>query len=88
MLAKTRDHHLCDANAKRILALDVGDIRGLVSVQSLEQIEDILRARVGGGASFRLCDDFDLIGGTSTGAIIKVMASNGCSGRIGCSRCR
>jgi patatin-like phospholipase/acyl hydrolase len=36
----------------------------------LKHIEDLLRQRVGGDPDFRLCDYFDLIGGTSTGSII------------------
>src|SRR5207245_1763558 len=36
----------------------------------LQRIEDILRERYGGREDFRLCDYFDLIAGTSTGAII------------------
>jgi len=55
---------------KRILALDGGGIRGALSLGYLQRIEDILRAQNGGSADFRLCDYFDLIGGTSTGSII------------------
>ena len=36
----------------------------------LQKIEGILRDRHGGHADFRLCHYFDLIAGTSTGAII------------------
>lgn len=55
---------------KRILALDGGGIRGLLTTGFLQRIENLLRERVGGDADFRLCDYFDLIGGTSTGSII------------------
>ena len=54
---------------KRILALDGGGIRGIVSLAFLERMERLLRER-SGDASLRLADYFDLIGGTSTGAII------------------
>ena len=54
---------------KRILALDGGGIRGAMTVGFLERIEEILRDRHG-DPNLRLCDYFDLIGGTSTGAII------------------
>lgn len=67
-----RDGHLHGAGPKRILALDGGGIRGIVTIQLLRRIESILRERQPAGrrAAFRLCDAFDLIGGTSTGAII------------------
>ena len=41
-----------------------------MSVAMLERIEVLLRTRYGGHADFRLTDYYDLIGGTSTGAII------------------
>jgi hypothetical protein len=53
------------------LALDGGGIRGALTLGYLQRIEDILREQTGGGdPDFRLCDYFDLIGGTSTGSII------------------
>jgi len=55
---------------KRILALDGGGLRGMLTLGFLRQIEEILRARHAGDPSFRLCHYFDLIAGTSTGAII------------------
>ncbi len=67
---KTRDEHLFDPGPKRILALDGGGIRGALTLGYLAEIETILRDRAGGDPEFRLCDYFDLIGGTSTGSII------------------
>ena len=55
---------------KRILARDGGGIRGALTMGYLKQIEDILRKQHGDDPAFRLCDYFDLIGGTSTGSII------------------
>jgi len=55
---------------KRILALDGGGVRGLISLAFLEELERILADRAGSGDGFRLCDHFDLVGGTSTGALI------------------
>ena len=52
-----------------MLALDGGGVRGIISLAFLERIETLLRAR-GGSPDIRMCDYFDLIGGTSTGAII------------------
>ena len=57
------------AGPKRILALDGGGIRGAMTLGYLEQIEQQLRERHG-RPDMKLCDYFDLIGGTSTGAII------------------
>jgi uncharacterized protein len=55
---------------RRLLVLDGGGIRGLVTLGILEKLEADLRAASGAGASFRLSDYFDFIGGTSTGAIL------------------
>jgi uncharacterized protein len=55
---------------KRILALDGGGIRGALTLGYLQKIEDILKKQHGNNPDFRLCDYFDLIGGTSTGSII------------------
>lgn len=54
---------------KRILSLDGGGVRGILALGVLSEIERRLRRRSGNPA-FRLCDYFDLIGGTSTGSII------------------
>ena len=72
MTRRTRDEHLFGPGPKRILALDGGGIRGIFTVQILKRMEDLLRARQPAAerVNFRLCDYFDLIGGTSTGAII------------------
>ena len=70
MQQRTRDEHLFGPGPKRILALDGGGIRGALTLGYLKRIEDILRERVKGDPDFRLCDYFDLIGGTSTGSII------------------
>jgi predicted acylesterase/phospholipase RssA len=68
---RSRDQHLTkDGAPKRILALDGGGLRGILSLALLKKIEDILRHRHGGDVEFRLCHYFDLIAGTSTGAII------------------
>ena len=64
----SRDQHLFGPGPKRILSLDGGGVRGVISVAFLERIETILSAQ--GGQQSRLSDHFDLIGGTSTGAII------------------
>ncbi len=71
VVKQSRDEHLAvDGRPKRILALDGGGVRGILSIAVLERIEDILRAKHGNDPDFRLCDYFDLVGGTSTGGII------------------
>ncbi|CAH0251657.1 hypothetical protein SRABI83_03137 [Arthrobacter sp. Bi83] len=75
-----RDEHFrCDGRPKRILALDGGGLRGVLSLGILEKIEDLLRERHGSGDDFRLCHYFDLIAGTSTGAIIAAALAQGLS---------
>jgi predicted acylesterase/phospholipase RssA len=64
---------------KRILALDGGGLRGVLTVAFLKKIEEILRERGGGDPKFRLSDYYDLIGGTSTGSIIAAGLSLGMS---------
>ena len=51
-----------------MLALDGGGVRGALTVAFLERIEQLLEQRY--GPDVRLGDYFDLVGGTSTGAII------------------
>jgi predicted acylesterase/phospholipase RssA len=55
---------------KRILALDGGGARGLLTLGVLTQLEKELGRRSGDPNKFRLAHYFDLIGGTSTGSII------------------
>ena len=66
---KTLDDHLSPAGRKRILALDGGGVRGALELAILERIEELLRERYN-APDFRVSDYFDLIGGTSTGAIV------------------
>jgi hypothetical protein len=65
----SKQDHLDPAKApKRILALDGGGIRGILTLQFLKTIEALVKQRLGNNAL--LSDYFDLIGGTSTGSII------------------
>jgi hypothetical protein len=77
---RTFAEHLDPAvGPKRILALDGGGLRGVLTLGILREIEAELRARHGGDENFRLADAFDLIAGTSTGAIIAAALSIGMS---------
>ena len=77
---RTRDEHfLNDGSPKRILALDGGGLRGIVTLSFLAEIESILRDRHGGSDNFRLSHYFDLIAGTSTGSIIAAALARGMS---------
>jgi predicted acylesterase/phospholipase RssA len=77
---RTRDEHLTpDGKPKRILALDGGGLRGILTLGILQKVEDILRQRHGGSPDFRLSHYFDLIAGTSTGAIIAATLALGWS---------
>lgn len=75
----TRDQHFQMSGPKRILALDGGGIRGIITLSYLKRIEDILRKRHGDDDGFRLAHYFDLIAGTSTGAIIAAGLARGMS---------
>jgi len=63
---------------KKILTLDGGGIRGMITVEILARIETILRER-SGQPDLVLSDYFDFIAGTSTGAIIATCISLGLS---------
>jgi uncharacterized protein len=77
---RTRDEHfLNDGSPKRILALDGGGLRGILTLSYLAEIESILSDRHGVGKNFRLSHYFDLIAGTSTGAIIAAALARGMS---------
>jgi len=61
---------------KKILSLDGGGIRGVLTLGFLEKMEEILQNKEN-NPNLKLCDYFDLIGGTSTGAIIAAGLSIG-----------
>ncbi len=69
MSASALHQRLTSPGPKRILALDGGGVRGVLTLGYLERMEAILRKRHG-NPDLRLSDYFDLIGGTSTGSII------------------
>jgi uncharacterized protein len=64
---------------KRLLSVDGGGIRGVLSLGILWRIEAILKAQSGGRDDFRLSHYFDYIAGTSTGGIIAAGLSVGMS---------
>src|SRR5262249_61465145 len=64
---------------RRLLALDGGWIRGVLTLELLFEIEQQLAKVTGRGPDFRLCQFFDYIAGTSTGAIIAAGLARGMS---------
>jgi predicted acylesterase/phospholipase RssA len=68
MTENSRDRHLFGRGPKRLLALDGGGVRGALTLAFLERIEMLLSERA--GKDVLLGDYFDLVGGTSTGAVI------------------
>ncbi|CAN5209073.1 hypothetical protein BH23BAC1_BH23BAC1_32980 [soil metagenome] len=64
---------------RKLLALDGGGIRGIITLEILSELEKKLKSKLEIGDTFRLCDYFDYIGGTSTGAIIAAGLSIGMS---------
>lgn len=78
----SRDWHLATraGEGKRILCLDGGGVRGLITLGILKRIEETLAPRFPGRPEdFRLCHYFDLISGTSTGAILAAALALGMS---------
>ena len=61
------ERRLLTPGPKRILALDGGGVGAMLTAGLLVSVEAQL-ARLSGRAGFRLCDYFDLIGASSTGA--------------------
>lgn len=61
----------------KLLALDGGGIRGILSIEVLAAIELMLQRTMGRDDDFVLSDYFDYIGGTSTGALIATLLSLG-----------
>ena len=77
---KNREAHLCNDNfPKRILTLDGGGLKGILTLGILKKIEDMLGKRYENPNAFRLCHYFDMISGTSTGAIIAAALAIGWS---------
>ncbi len=66
---------------RKVLTLDGGGIRGVLTLQVLIRMEELLREHSGQGDNFRLCNFFDYIGGTSTGAIIAAGLARGMSAK-------
>jgi uncharacterized protein len=73
-------HMLSPRPQRRLLALDGGGIRGLLSIEILARIEELLREAMGRGDNFVLVDYLDYVAGTSTGAIIATCVSWGHAG--------
>ena len=76
-MAATLEEHLFAPGRKRVLALDGGGVRGIISIAFLERMEAVLEARSGRGEDFRLADYFDLVGGTSVGSILATLIALG-----------
>jgi hypothetical protein len=68
-MTRTLDDHFFGTGPKRILALDGGGIRGVLTLEILAEIEKTVGSP--------LSDYFDLIGGTSTGSIIAAGLARG-----------
>ena len=70
---------LAPEGQKKLLALDGGGIRGIITLEFLSRMESLLRERLGAGDDFVLADYFDYVAGTSTGAIISTCIAMGMS---------
>lgn len=77
MKAIPESSHLTFASPQRkILSLDGGGVRGIISVEVLGRLEAMLREHTG-RPDLRLCDWFDMIAGTSTGAVTAALLGVG-----------
>ncbi len=61
---------------RKLLALDGGGIRGVLTLEILAAVEDMVRKSSGNGEAV-LADYFDYVAGTSTGAVIAAGLSRG-----------
>lgn len=66
---RSLEQRFAGGEPKRILSLDGGGVRAIVAAGILAEVERRLAVR-SGRSDFRLCEYFDLIGGTSTGAVL------------------
>ena len=73
---RTLEQRFAVGGGKRILSLDGGGVRGVLACGILAEVERRLTLR-SGRPDFRLCEYFDLIGGTSTGAILAAALAMG-----------
>jgi hypothetical protein len=62
---------------KKLLALDLGGIRGVITLEVLGRLESLLAEQLGAGDDFVLGDHFDYIGGTGSGALIAAGLAKG-----------
>ena len=63
--------------AHKLLALDGGGIRGVITLEVLAELERMLQGQFQRSDDFVLADYFDYVAGTSTGAIIATCISLG-----------
>jgi len=81
-MTQTLEQRIKSPGPKKILSCDGGGILGLMSVEILARLEADLRAETG-KPDLLLCDYFDFVCGTSTGAIIAACIAAGMdTGRI------
>ena len=62
---------------KKLLSLDGGGIRGIITLEVLQRLETMLAEQLGAPDGFVLADYFDYIAGTSTGAVIAAGLAKG-----------
>lgn len=62
---------------RKLLSIDGGGLRGVLSLEILRAIESMLAAKTGAGDDFRLSHYFDYVAGTSTGSVIASLLALG-----------
>ncbi|AEW00100.1 hypothetical protein A4D02_28800 [Niastella koreensis] len=71
------DRYKDNGRQRKILSLDGGGMRGIITLEILHDMEQKLKKELNKEDDFVLSDFFDYIGGTSTGAIIAAGLSRG-----------
>src|SRR5436309_2631736 len=74
-----RSRYEDSSQPRKMLAIDGGGIRGLLTLGMLERLETLLRETSRAGNDYRLCHYFDYVAGTSTGGIIAAGLARGLS---------
>jgi uncharacterized protein len=65
-----REDRTGTGGTRKLLSLDGGGIRGMITLGVLAHLEDLLREELRADERFVLSDYFDYVAGTSTGAVI------------------
>ncbi|KAK7687056.1 hypothetical protein QCA50_009556 [Cerrena zonata] len=72
MIFRADSTHGAGSSSLKLLSLDGGGVRGISSLQILQELESTMLSLTG-HSEVKPCDYFDMIAGTSTGGLIAIM---------------